>query len=791
MNANSTDQDPAIRAEELRARIDEARRYYFELDDPQIPDSEFDRLVRELEDLELRHPDLRTLDSPTSKVGSEPSSGFKKVAHRPKMLSLANAFNEGELRAFVRKIENTLSISNPLFSVEPKFDGLAISLRYKDGEFVQGATRGNGEFGEDVTENLRTIADVPRKLRGDDWPRMLDVRGEIYMPLKEFNAYNERALRDGEKVLANPRNGASGSLRQIDAQKVAKRPLAFFAYSLGSADDFDLPNAHSEILKMLRAWGFPVSDLVETARGAEGCLDYYQRIGEKRSGLPFDIDGVVYKLDSLTGQEALALKDVGGSPRWAIAHKFPPQEEMTRLLDIELTIGRTGAATPNARLEPVRVGGVTVARATLHNARQIDSLDVRIGDTVIVRRAGDVIPAVVGVVSDLRPSGASKWQMPDRCPVCQSDLVKKENEAVWRCSGGLVCPAQRSEAIFHFASRRAMDIEGLGSSMIENLCKFGFITSAADIYKLSLTDLIETKRRADERDGVTPESVRSGKIATKWAMNLLGAIERSRNATLERFLFGLGILQIGEESSKALAKWFGSIDVIRKLPAQILVVVPDVGESVAASVESFFAQPGNQAVVDDFLDGGIKLTNEHPPAAELHAKLTTAFLLEKAKLKGVGNTSAKLLADHFGSISAMLDDCTVERLTNLGLKKEAAQSIAELSPTDTKVISLKRAERSMHELLSLAPHATAKREGALSGQSVVLTGTLKAYSRDEAKERLESLGAKVSGSVSRKTSFVVAGTDAGSKLTKAVELGIAVLSEAEFLDLLVKHEAHG
>lgn len=777
--------NPTSRAAELRQRIEEANHRYHVLDEPQIPDAEYDKLMRELEEIETAHPELALMDSPTRRVGAAPSRKFAEVPHEPRMLSLGNAFSDEEIEDFVRRIEQRLEIRDPVLSVEPKFDGLAISLRYENGVFVQGATRGDGETGEDVTVNLRTIKAIPLRLRGEDWPGVLEVRGEVYMPRAEFERYNAYAREHGGKVLANPRNGAAGSLRQLDSSITASRPLAFYAYAPGAVDEDALPNTHSALMRKFREWGIPVSQLGETATGAQGCLDYYRRIGEKRDALPFDIDGVVYKVDDLDAQRELNF--VGRAPRWAIAHKFPAQEQSTQVLGIDINIGRTGAATPVARLKPVQVAGVVVTNATLHNADQIKRLDVRIGDTVIVRRAGDVIPEVVEVNLEGRPSETSKWKMPDNCPRCQSELVRSDGEAVWRCSGGLICPAQRSEAIIHFASRRAMDIDGLGTRLIEDLCDLEIIKSASDIYKLSLDDFLEMKRLADERDGVTPETVKAGNIATKWAANLLDAIEASKQATLERFLFGLGILQIGEETAKTLAKWFGSIEVIRNLPAQILVVAPDVGKTVARSIEAFFSQSGNQTAIDDFLLRGVTITNEKPPLADLHERLTHALLIQNAKLGGVGEKSAEILSSHFVSISEMLENKSIERLIDQGISKKAADRITKLSPADSEFQSLKRAERAMLELLARTPRAVEKAAGSLSGQTVVLTGSLAKFTRDEAKEKLEVLGAKVSGSVSRSTSFVVAGTEAGSKLAKATSLGIRILSEDDFVSLLAEN----
>ena len=535
------------------------------LDDPAIADVEYDKLMRELEALEAAHPDLVTPDSPTQRVGAAPSGAFAEVRHEIPMLSLANAFSEEEVAEFARRIEKRLGTPKLEFSVEPKFDGLAISLRYENGVFVRGATRGDGETGEDVTANLRTLKTIPLRLHGKDFPDVIEVRGEVYMPRAGFEKYNEaaRASNGKVKVLINPRNAAAGSLRQLDPRITAQRPLAFYAYALGSVEGGKLPSTHADTLKKFREWGLPVSTLVGTASGVEGCLDYYRRVGAQRDTLPFDIDGVVYKLNDIASQHELGF--VGRTPRWAIAHKFPAQEQTTTIEAIDINIGRTGAATPTARLKPVFVGGVTVTNATLHNADQVARLDVRIGDSVIVRRAGDVIPEVVRVVIEQRPRESVPWQMPAHCPICGSEIVREEGEVVARCTGGLTCAAQRVQAIFHFAARRAMDIDGLGERYIEDLSDLGYVASVADLYKLSLDDLIEMKRRADERDGTTPAHVlkseaKAGKIATKWAENLIAAIAQSRSTTLARFLYALGIQHVGESTAKALATWFGDLD---------------------------------------------------------------------------------------------------------------------------------------------------------------------------------------------------------------------------------------
>lgn len=701
----------AKRAAELRRLIEDANHRYFVLDDPAIPDAEYDALVRELQAIEQAHPALRTPDSPTQRVGAGVLPGFETVVHEVPMLSLGNAFSDEEVGEFVGRIERELGVREPEFSVEPKLDGLAISLRYENGLFVRGATRGDGATGEDVTQNLRTIKAIPLRLRGEA-PPVLEVRGEVYMPRAGFEAYNARMRATGGKVLANPRNGAAGSLRQLDPRLAAARPLAFFAYGLGASEGWAVPARHSEVLRALRGFGFPVAPEAGVARGVRGLLDYFAAIGARRDALPYDIDGVVYKLDRRDQQDAMGF--VSRAPRWAIAHKFPAQEQLTTVEAIEVQVGRTGALTPVARLAPVQVAGVTVTNATLHNADQIARLDVRVGDTVIVRRAGDVIPEVVRVVEDRRPLDDAgrplhpPYEFPSRCPACGShtEAVRKvlrqtkaggieyaEGAAIV-CTGGLFCPAQRKQAVIHFASRKAMDIEGLGERFVEDLVDFGYVRTVADLYALSLDDFLAMKRRADERDGTVPETVKAGKVATKWAENLVEAIAASKASTLERLLFALGIRDVGESTARTLARWFGALDPIMAADEAALVEVPDVGPVVAARIAGFFAEPHNREVVEALRAAGVHWP-EGPP-------------------------------------------------------QRAA-------------------------------------EGPLAGQTVVLTGALSALSRDEAGARLQALGAKVAGSVSRKTGFVVAGEAAGSKLDKARELGIEIWDEARLLEFLNEH----
>jgi len=816
---------PAERAEALRRQIDDAGTAYHERDEQLIPDAEYDRLVRELEALELAHPELAVADSPTQRVGGKASSRFAEVRHAVPMLSLGNAFSDEEVQDFVRRISERLRRDALYFSAEPKLDGLAISLRYENGRFVQGATRGDGSTGEDVSANLRQIAVIPQVLQGAGWPDVLEVRGEVYMARADFEAYNAQArLHDG-KVLANPRNAAAGSLRQLDPKMTARRKLSFYAYGTGQVEGGELPPTHSATLAQLRAWGFPVSDLCQVVEGSAGLLAYYRDIGERRDGLAFDIDGVVYKLDDRAGQETMGF--VSRAPRWAIAHKFPAQEQTTTVEAIEIQIGRTGAATPVARLNPVAVAGVIVSNATLHNADQIQRLDVRVGDTVIVRRAGDVIPEVVSVIAERRPAGTTPWQMPAQCPVCGSEIVREEGEAVWRCSGELSCPAQRKEAIAHFASRRAMDIDGLGGKYIETLVDAGIVRGVADLYRLTRDQLLHLKLVLDAE---TPEALaaqiglhlppegsgdylrailqldgndagwrakalampaafawNTRKIATRWADNLIAAIDASRDTTLERLLFALGIENVGENTSKGLSTWFGDLELIRHLPWPLFKRVPDIGGEVARSLGHFFEQSGNQDAIDALLQvGQVRIGDTHAPSAKLRDGLDFAQVLVEAEIPGITRLRAEKLTAVLPDAAALVDAEPV-RFVAAGLPNEVALGLADWLDRDGHAQMLLKADDYRRTLLTRAPEQTEQVAGPLDGQTVVLTGTLSQMTRDEAKARLEALGAKVSGSVSRKTAFVVAGTEAGSKLTKAGELGVEVWDEDRLVAFLAQH----
>ena len=659
-----------VHARELRDTLNYHNHRYHVLDDPEITDAEYDRLMRELEALEQNHAGLLTADSPTQRVGAAPLEQFGEVSHRVPMLSLGNAFEEQEVRDFDRRVKGRLETDEVVYVGETKLDGLAISLRYEKGVLVQAATRGDGTRGEDVTQNVRTIRIIPLSLQNDP-PRLLEVRGEIYMTTQAFEQLNERQAARGQKLFANPRNAAAGGLRQLDSKITAERTLSMFAYGVGEIDGVALPDTHYAILQQLSEWALPVSSETLRLSGVDECLAFYNDVGARRETLGYEIDGVVYKVDAISDQARLG--QVARAPRWALAHKFPAEEAITKVVDINVQVGRTGALTPVARLDPVKVGGVVVTNATLHNQDEIERKDVRVGDTVVVRRAGDVIPEVVRVVIEQRPSVAKVYRLPTACPECGSQAVRMEGEAVVRCVGGLFCPAQRKQGIRHFASRRALDIEGLGDKLIDQLVEKELITSVADLYSLDLETLSSLERMAE-----------------KSAQNLLDALEASRDITLDRFLFGLGIPDVGETTAQTLASHFGTLTALAECDEEALQRVPDVGPVVAREIIHFFTQPHNLEVLE-------------------------------------------------------------------GLRRE-----------------LRVKEVEVPNLI----------DASLQGKTFVLTGTLSVMGRDEAKHRLQSLGAKVSGSVSKKTTFVVAGADAGTKLEKAQALGVEVLDETSFLEML-------
>jgi DNA ligase (NAD+) len=661
----------ALRIKELREQLNRHSYLYYVLDNPEVPDSEYDRLYRELQQLEHLHPDLITPDSPTQRVGEQPLKSFAQVTHRIPMLSLDNVFSEDELEAFARRIRDRLGSEEELeFNAEPKLDGLAVSLVYEDGLFVQAATRGDGTTGEDVTQNVKTIHAVPLRLAGKGYPDLLEVRGEVFMPREGFNRLNKRALEKGEKTFVNPRNAAAGSLRQLDPKITASRPLAFYCYSTGAVDGGELPHTQNSILAQLKKWGLPVCPEVKLIRGIKGCLGYYEEIQRQRDDLPYDIDGVVYKVNSLSLQKKLGF--VARAPRWAIAHKFPAQEEVTHILNVDFQVGRTGAITPVARLEPIFVGGVTVSNATLHNMDEIERKDIRVGDKVFIRRAGDVIPEVVRVVPGSRKKGVKKIKLPPHCPVCGSDIERIEGEAIARCTGGLVCKAQRTEAIKHFASRKAMDIDGLGDKLVEQMVETGMVETVVDLYRLDIDKVAELER-----------------MGQKSAENLIKAIDNSRKPALAKLIYALGIREVGEATARSLALSFGDLQAIMKADEDTLQQIQDIGPVVAQHITRFFAQSHNKEVIQQLL-------------AEIEIQLPTVK----------------------------------------------------------------------------------QRKQALAGKTFVITGTLADMTREEAKELLQAAGAKVTGSVSASTDYLLAGEKAGSKLAKAEQLGVEVIDEKQLKQML-------
>ncbi|AOX99293.1 NAD-dependent DNA ligase LigA [Jeongeupia sp. USM3] len=785
------------RAAELRALLHRYGHEYYVLDAPTVPDAEYDRLFRELEAIELAHPELKAADSPTQRVGGQPLPQFEPVRHAVPMLSIRTETDvsaAGAL-AFDASVRKELALGDgdaPVdYVAELKFDGLAISLRYEAGVLVRAATRGDGMTGEDVTQNIRTIGQIPLRLHGDA-PPLLEVRGEVYMRRDDFDAMNEKQEAAGAKTFVNPRNAAAGAVRQLDPAIAAMRPLSFFAYGVGEVDGWQ-PAAHSDLLDALQGFGLPVCAERVRTRGGAGLVAFHDRVAALRADLPFDIDGVVYKVDSLALQQELGFRS--REPRWAVAHKFPAQEALTTVEAIDVQVGRTGAITPVARLVPVFVGGVTVTNATLHNEDEVRRKDVRVGDTVIVRRAGDVIPEVVGVVQAERPMverpGAdmfdtvrepkyAPFELPKACPVCGSHVVREEGEAIARCSGGLFCSAQRKEAIRHFAGRRMMDIDGLGERYIDNLVDLDYVHGVADLYRLTLADMLEMKRRADERDSVVPETVKAGQIASKWAENLIAGIAASKRPPLARLLFALGIRHVGESTAKTLADWFGDLALIRKAPAPLLRVLPDVGATVADSIADFFAEPKNQQALDALLGAGVAAADTHPPSAEWRDRLAVAELYAVLGVPKLTPLRARQLAE-VAPTPAVLAAAGVASLG--GLPADVLASLQAWLAVDGRRAMLNELDAQREVLLASLP-AQAEAAGVLAGKTLVLTGTLQTLSRDQAQALIEAAGGKVSGSVSKKTDYVVAGDAAGSKLAKAASLGVAVLDEAGLRALL-------
>jgi len=776
-----TEVDFKARITSLSAELNKHLHAYHVEDAPTIPDAEYDKLFIELQQLEAQHPELALADSPTKRVGAAPLPQFDQVTHTVPMLSLNNGFTEEDIENFDRRVREGLDAAADVeYAAEVKYDGLAINLRYIDGLLVQAATRGDGYTGEDVTTNIRTIRSIPLRLKTPTPPAILDVRGEVLMFKSDFEAMNARQREAGHKEFVNPRNAAAGSLRQLDSRITASRKLSFFSYGVGALEGSEMPPSHSALLDWYRTLGLPVAKEGTVVRGYDGLMAYYKQIGEARPSMPYEIDGVVYKANSLQDQRTLGF--VSRAPRFALAHKFPAEEALTTVLAIEVQVGRTGAITPVARLASVFVGGVNVTNATLHNEDEVRRKDVRVGDTVIVRRAGDVIPEVLAVVLERRPSPEPEaYVLPKTCPVCGSHVVREEGEVIARCSGGLFCSAQRKEAIRHFAGRRMMDIEGLGDRYIDNLVEHGKVQRVADLYALKLDDLLDMKRIADEHDGTTPETVAQGKIATKWADNLLEAIAASRNPPLERMLFALGIRHVGESTAKTLAEWLGRFDLIRRVPAALLRVLPDIGGTVAESIAEFFAEPKNQEAIDALLAAGVAPQGEHPPSAKLREKLDMVKLMAALAIPKLTEPRSKQLVEQGITLEVLAHLRVFDVFSLPATVVEALETwMAEPGHREQLVALHKLRE----DLLAQLPEQAA--EGPQTGKTFVLTGTLPNLSRDQAAAMIEAQGGKVSGSVSKKTHYLVAGADAGSKLAKAQELEVTILDEAGLLALLEK-----
>ena len=818
-------------AQHIRHLTDLLNRYayeYYTLDAPSVPDAEYDKLFRELEALERNHPELKLPDSPTQRVGGEPLAGFDEVRHEVPMLSLTNAFSpqdengvfdHAEMYAFDQRVRDGLDGSNPEYVIEPKFDGLAISLLYRDGVLVQAATRGDGTTGEDVTQNVKTVANIPLRLHGENTPELIEVRGEVLMQKADFAALNKRQAKNGQKPFANPRNAAAGSLRQLDSRITAQRKLHFFPYSVARQQGGFVAEEHIQELTYFQELGFslPYGNF-GYFKNIDEVLAFYEQMQQKRPELPYEIDGMVVKVNSLAQQRELGF--ISRAPRWAIAHKFPAEEALTVVEAIDVQIGRTGAVTPVARLQPVFVGGVTVTNATLHNQDEVSRKDVRVGDTVVVRRAGDVIPEVVRVIFERRPMqetavavsddlkqqqddlfaetpSANQTQsvplhkpylLPTHCPICRSEIEREEGEAVARCSGGMLCQAQRAQGLIHFASRKAMDIDGLGQKQIEQLVAQDLVRHFADLYRLDIPTLQKMKEMADKAssenengdaetvsgDLSEPNTQTGKKQPTKWAENILAGIEASKTSELARFLFALGIRHVGERTSKTLAQAFGSLEHVRRAPEPILACLPDIGTVVARSIAHFFAQDAQQAMIDELLAAGVAPQTQAvtiPPARHAEPQRWIArlpgFKISENKAQALWELAGK-------SIEGLQTDKALPADWQAWRSEPPNAALLENLKTFFAQTSSENQEATVSDDLN----------EAVAGKTFVLTGTLPTLKRDQAQALIEAAGGKVSGSVSKKTDYVVAGEAAGSKLEKANALGVAVLSEEELLVML-------
>ena len=775
--------DPKQQIEELRSTVNLHNYRYHALDEPTVPDAEYDRLIRQLQVLEAEFPQFITSDSPTQRVGAKPLAGFNQVQHEAPMLSLDNVFNAQELNDFDHRVKERLGKGVKFsYCCEPKLDGAAVSLLYRDGKLVRGATRGDGNTGEDITHNVRTIPTIPLALIGEGYPRLLEVRGEIYMPRAGFDLFNKRARANDEKLFVNPRNAAAGSLRMLDAKITAERPLEMCCYSVGVMEGGDLAPNHSGILAQLQGWGFRINNEMRVVDDVEGCLKYHDYLLRRRPDLPYDIDGIVYKVDTISHQQRLGFTAKG--PRWAIAHKFPAEEEITTLLDVDFQVGRTGAVTPVARLAPVFVGGVTVSNATLHNRDEIERLGIMINDAVVVRRAGDVIPQIAKVVLERRGSDAIKIAFPDYCPVCGSHVERvkivthsksgrREGVGVaYRCVGRLVCRAQLSQAIIHFASRKALDIDGLGEKIVEQLVIEERLKSPADLYRLQVSDLAALEGFAELS-----------------AKNLVSAIAARRAVPLHKLVFALGIPDVGEETAKVLARVFGSLERIRVAKPELLIQLPDIGREVAGEITEFFADNHNALVLDDLVSVGVCASDECDIAAEYRGGLSFSQLIASFNISNIGPTSAARVAAHFGTMAALMA-ASIDDLAMV--EKLSVKAVSGLFDYFQCTQNRQYAEQLEQQLLDFKMHWNCEKGQTenlpLSGMTYVVTGTLESMGRDLAKQKLESLGAKVAGSVSKNTHCIVAGSAAGSKLVKAEQLGVTVMDEAMFLALLAEFD---